>query len=112
MIKNEMELKIADKTILVRAEFDSIQKFERAVGGIGAFIAPISKTGFVNLSDAALLIYYTQAPENEIKYSREQCFQLVMSVGIEIASDLMVWVAMLTAGNKRVDNLSDTQKKN
>lgn len=110
MIKNEMELKIADKTILVRATFDSLQKFERAVGGIGAFVAPITRTGMINLTDAALLIYYTQAPENVKQLTKQECFDLVMSVGLEISKDLMIWVAKLTAGNKKVDGLSDESK--
>lgn len=111
IIKNEMELKIADKTIFVRAEFDALQKFERAVGGIGAFVAPITKTGFVNLSDAALLIYYTQARENQKQYTQQECFDLVMSVGIQVTKDLMIWISRLTAGQKAVDQASDAEKK-
>lgn len=111
MIKNEMELKLGEQVILVRATFDALQKFERAVGGIGAFIAPITKTGFVNLSDAALLIYYTQATENAKQLSKQECFDLVMSIGIEITKDLMIWIAKLTAGNKKVDQAGDAEKK-
>ena len=111
IVRNEMELKIADKTILVRAEMESLRRFEQAVGGIGAFVAPITKTGFVNLSDAALLIYYTQARENQKQYTKEECFDLVMSVGIQVTKDLMVWISRLTAGQKAVDQASDVEKK-
>ena len=111
LIRNEMEVEIGGKKILLRADFDSLRKFEQAVGGMGAFIKPIATTGMINLTDSVLLIYHTQAPENSVKYSQDECFSLVMSEGMAVAKKLMVYVAMLTAGNKRVDGLGDASKK-
>lgn len=111
IIRNETEIEIAGKKILLRAEFSNLQKFERAVGGIGIFMAPIAKTGMINLTDAALLIHHMQASENTVKYSLDECFKMVLEKGVTVTKDLMQFVSMLTAGNKRVDQMGDEQKK-
>lgn len=111
LIRNETTVTIGGEKILVRAEFDSLRKFEQAVGGMGAFIAPIAKTGAINMTDGALLVFHTQAPENQVKYTLEQIFNLIFSDGIESSRNLMQYTAMITAGNKRVDGLGDTSKK-
>ena len=53
-----------------RAEFDSLRKFEQAVGGNRCVYRTYSKTGAINATDGRSIPY--SSPENSVKYTPDK----------------------------------------
>lgn len=136
--RNELEITLAGKPILLRPTFENIAATEENVGSINYLTWKFSrgirfKEGKVDknslntesavksipsLSECAKIIYFNQAatkPEDPLlkKYSLEEIWAMILEEGGGIPTKIIMYLGRITAGQKaeNMEELSDEQKK-
>lgn len=107
--RNEMTIKLGEVEILLRPTFENCANLESALGyGLPMMAFKLAKQQLPSMTDAAKVIFFCQA---EKKYTLEQVWELMMENGSGIIKDLLMFVGGITAGDKTVQELTESQKK-
>jgi len=109
--RNELEIKVGDVNILLRPTFENCANLEAGLGyGLPMLAWRLSKQQMPSMTDVAKVIYFCQA---EKKLTLEQVWDLVMSEGVSITTDILRFTAQITAGDKTAStSVPEAVKKN
>lgn len=135
--RNEMEVEIGGKKILLRPTFENIAAMESNIGSLAWLTWKFSRgTKFTedgkldreslrseeaiksipSLTDSTKIIYYNQAAHGDsahVKYSLEEIWDLVNKTGATVAPQVVIYLGRIMAGNKAVEKeeISNDEKK-
>lgn len=124
--RNEMEIKLAGETILLRPTFEALAKTETEIGalhwlafkfGKGVDVDPKTGKTVVNpetmppLHVCAKMFFLHQAEDNERKFTLEEMAQLCIADGMKCTIPFLQYLTRMTAGNNRPPKLTEKQKK-
>ena len=117
--KNEHELEIAGKKILLRPDFEALANVESFVGAL-AWITWKMTVGnkipkeMLKTTDVAKIIYFCQAAEEgKGRLTLEEIWELMQEDGaLLVYSNVIPFMSKMTAGNKNATEMSEGSKKN
>lgn len=119
--RNEKEIEMAGEKILLRPTFENIASLEATAGSLAYLGWKFSRglsdgKNMPGLTDFAQIIYHCQAATKDgdptkKKYSLEEIWDLVQQTGIVLLKPLTEFMAQVTAGDRKVNELSERQKK-
>ncbi len=127
--RNEMEISLGGETLLLRPTFENIAAMETDIGGLaylgwkysrgirlGADGRPTKASmgseasikATPTLTECAKVIYYNQAATKaddptQKKFSLEEIWVLVSVEGISVVRPVTIYLAQVTAGDKKTD---------
>lgn len=122
-LKNEYEVKLGEKVILLRPTFEALANVEGSLGSL-AYLAwkfaasRNSPKHSIAFTDLCQIIYLCQAGKNredanKPEYSLEDIWELMQSHGaFKVLSDITIFISMVTAGDRTAPDLSEAVKKN
>lgn len=113
--RNEREIKIAGEVILLRPTFENILAMEQNVGSImwfghrfgqGKTVEEKLNKCIPTLTEAAQIVYYNQAatkPDDPTKkkLSLEEIWQLIQADGVNVISEVVMYIRTMTDGDKK-----------
>jgi len=125
--KNEMLIEVGGEKILLRPTFENLAAMESKMGGLAYLAFKYGKgidigSGKIDpldaakslppLTDAVQIIYFNQhVEEGEKRKGLEEIHQLCMTDGIKICTQIVIFLARCTAGNKFAAQPTKSQKK-
>lgn len=125
--KNEMEIKLGAEVILLRPSFENISDMESNVGGVTYLAWKFSRGSTLSstteklkslptLSDITKIIYYNQAARKLDdptlrKLSLEEVWVMVQDEGVRVIGPVTTYLTLIMAGNKGLEESSDTGEK-
>jgi len=107
--RNEHEITLGSRKILLRPTFAAMASVEDAIKGLPNLAIRLSQGSYPTYSETTQLIFHCQAgPE---KLSLIEVFDLVMGNGLHACALIMPFIAKLTAGNDKAADLTEAEKK-
>jgi len=108
-LKNEKIVDVGGEKILLRPTFENCANLEQALGfGLPMLAYNLAQKKLPNMTDLAKVVYFCQA---EKKLTLEQVWELVLKDGMAVATQVLEFVAIITAGDRSQPELTDSQKK-
>lgn len=96
--KNEKIVKLAGQDILLRPTFENCANLESALGyGLPQLAYNLSQKKLPPMTDLAKVIYLCQA---EKKYKLEEIWEMILTDGVSVTTEVLVFVGGITAGDK------------
>lgn len=97
-IKNEKTIILSGNSILLRPTFENCEALESDLGyGLPVLAHNLAKQKLPGMSDITKVIFHCQAQK---VYTKNQIFDLIMSHGMMIMTDILIFIGQITAGDK------------